>query len=216
MTAIIELLKTAADEEILALLEREPAQANARVTNGVSALMLALYYRKTKAAQRILSLRPELDIFEAAATGDLAQLRTGLARDPSAVTAQAPDGFTALHLATFFSHTPCVELLIEEGADVNAVAGNPSRVQPLHSAAAVAHYDGAALLLRHGAAVNAQQHGGFTALHSRAMHADERMTKLLLDHGADPTLRTDDGRSAADMAKTAGHVHLLALLSSPS
>jgi E3 ubiquitin-protein ligase HECTD1 len=39
------------------------------------------------------------------------------------------------------------------------------------------------------------------------------MTKLLLRHGADPAQRSDDGRTALDMARENGHADIVALLS---
>ena len=54
--------------------------------------------------------------------------------------------------------------------------------------------------------------GGFTALHTAAQNGDEAMVALLLDHGADATLETDDGRSGAAIARSAGHEALASRL----
>ena len=89
-----------------------------------------------------------------------------------------------------------------------AVASNPMAVQPLHSAAATSQRDVAERLLAAGADPNARQHGGYVPLHSAAQNGDDALTELLLGHGADPTLETDDGRSAAVIARTAGHDEL--------
>jgi len=49
-------------------------------------------------------------------------------------------------------------------------------------------------------------------LHSAAQNGDQALAELLLRHGADPTCETVDGRSAAAVARTAGHEHLAAKL----
>jgi ankyrin repeat protein len=41
---------------------------------------------------------------------------------------------------------------------------------------------------------------GYTALHAAAAHDNEEMTRALLDAGADISLRSDDGQSAAEKA----------------
>ena len=56
------------------------------------------------------------------------------------------------------------------------------------------------MLLREGANPDAQQQGGFTALHAAAQHNNAEMAKALLDAGADVSLRTEDGKTAAEMA----------------
>lgn len=109
--------------------------------------------------------------------------------------ARLEDGFTALHLAAFFG-TPA------------SVAGNASRVTPLHSALAHRNGDIAALLLEAGAPVDAQQAGGYTALHSAAMHGDAGLVRMLIGHGADPALPDDKGMTPADHAAKGGHAGL--------
>jgi ankyrin repeat protein len=43
-------------------------------------------------------------------------------------------------------------------------------------------------------------------LHSSAARGDEVSVRLLLEHGADPTLRTDDGRRPIDVTAGDGRV----------
>jgi ankyrin repeat protein len=92
------------------------------------------------------------------------------------------------------------------------VADNPTRVQPLHSAASVGAREIMALLLEAGAAVDARQQHGWTPLHARALHGDVPGSELLLAHGADPTPRADNGKSAADLAAEKGHAELATIL----
>ena len=97
-------------------------------------------------------------------------------------------------------------ILLEAGADVDAVADNETHVQPLHSAAASRHLEVCRLLLAAGADVNARQAGGFTPLHAAAQNGDPEMVELFLSARADPAAATDAGETPAATAEAAGHV----------
>jgi ankyrin repeat protein len=60
------------------------------------------------------------------------------------------------------------------------------------------------MLLERGVPADAVQHGGWTALMSAAHRGDEPLVELLLDHGADPLKKADDGRDAVAMADQGG------------
>ena len=196
---IFETITRGELSELQWLVETENSLAMARDTNGVSALMTALYYRKPDMVKLLRGLIPELDIFEAAALGEV-QLLKQLLEGGTDVAARSSDGFTPLHLAAFFNQPEVVSLLLDKGAEVNAVADNPSRVCPLHSAAACGAVEIVKQLLESGADANAAQHGGWTALQSAAKHGNQDMVDLLLQHGADPEQAADDGQTAISMA----------------
>ena len=67
-----------------------------------TALLDALYRGHNDRVQEMLKARPELNIFEAAAVGDVARVRELIGRDPGLVDAAADDGYHPLHLAAFF------------------------------------------------------------------------------------------------------------------
>jgi uncharacterized protein len=174
----------------------------------VSEPMQALYEGDRERAERLLAERNEIDVFEAAAFGRLDRLRELLDSDAQLATAFAPDGFTALHFAAFFSQPDAAALLIARGADVRARARNAMAVEPLHSAAAADETRIAEMLLYAGADPDSAQEGGFVALHAAAQNGNEELTGLLLDAGADMSRATDDGRTAAQIAREAGHTSL--------
>ncbi len=61
-------------------------------------------------------------VFQAAATGNMARLRTLVEADPKQLNAQRPGGLTPLHMAAVNGQRAAAEFLLARGADVNAVA----------------------------------------------------------------------------------------------
>jgi ankyrin repeat protein len=199
-TELLAAVERGDDAEVERLLAGNPALARVRGADGVSAILRARYHGHPWVAERLAEASGEFDLFEAAALGRSDRIEALLDAQPGAVTLEAADGFTALHLAAFFGHLEAAAVLLGRGADADAPAGNGSRVRPLHSAAAGGHAAIAALLLERGADPDARQHGGFVPLHSAAARGDEVTARLLLDRRADRTLRTDDGRRPVDLA----------------
>lgn len=118
------------------LLQTNPALADAMDQQRLPLILTATYQQHTDIANELLMAGAELSIFEAAAIGHLAIVRQEAAEDPADINAFGRDGFTPLHLACRFGHEPVALWLIEQGADVTAVAHNPTRSQPIHAAAA--------------------------------------------------------------------------------
>jgi ankyrin repeat protein len=202
---VVEAIKNndvGAAEQVLAL---HPEAAAATDDVGVSALLLAKYYDRAGIAATLRQNLPEIDLFEAAAYGDLARAQESVAGNPALVNSHARDGFTALQLAAYFGNYDVVLYLLQNGADANAAASNNNRVQALHSAVSSGHADIVKLLLTWGADVNARQQSGYTALHAAAQNGDEEIVSLLLNNGADVSISTAGGQSAADLASVAGH-----------
>ena len=149
----------------------------------MSEIMQALYRGDEDAARRLAGTA-ELDVFEAAALGDVARLGEVLAADSTLAKARSDDDFTALHYAAFFDGPETALLLVDHGADVNAFADNDLGVHPLNSAAAAGQREVAAILLEHGADPNAATRRGFTPLDAARENGDEKLAELLRSHGA--------------------------------
>ncbi|HYY43993.1 MAG TPA: ankyrin repeat domain-containing protein [Actinomycetota bacterium] len=166
----------------------------------MSAALQALYAGDVEKAYELLPPDDELSVFEAAAFGRLQRLREILHGDTSQARARSDDGFTALHLAIFGRQAGAARLLIDSGADLNALSsGAIAGVPPLGTAAFVRSVTLAGLLLDAGANVNQRGEGGFTALHTAAANDDEDLVRLLLERGADPGIASDQGARPADI-----------------
>jgi len=150
----------------------------------VSDLRQALYRGDRVTADALLAEGAPVNIFDAAALGDVAFLASLLATDPSLGHEWSADGFTALHFAAFLGGAAAVRVLIEAGSDVNAVARNDMRVQPLHSAAALGDVSACELLLDAGADPNAAQQGGYVPLDEAVMRKNDALATLLRSRGA--------------------------------
>ena len=183
-----------------AALDRDPSLVTARTASGETPVLLAIYHRAPDVLTLLRARGATLDVFEAAAAGDVDRVRALLDADPTLVTAHAPDGWTPLHLAGHFRHTAMVDVLLARGVDVNATSRNGHANAPLHAAAA--GRAGAALmrrLLDAGARVNARQSGGHTPLHEAALGGDAEVVRLLLAAGADPETGNHEGQTPADV-----------------
>jgi uncharacterized protein len=159
----------------------------------------ALYSGDLDRARELLGPDETLSAPEAAAFGRTNRLRELLDVDPDNANAWTDDGFTALHLAIFGGREETARLLVERGADLEALSKNEQVVvRPLHTAAFVRSPALARVLLDAGADPNSRAEHDFTALHSAAQNNDVELARLLLDRGADPSLTTEGGKTPAD------------------
>jgi ankyrin repeat protein len=124
-------------------------------------------------------------------------------------------GSTPLMLALLAEHInrEIVELLIENGADVNAK--EPSdRWTALHLVARDGHADFVEMLLQNGAEVDPQDMHGNTPLNGAvySFKGDPEIIEMLLGHGADKNLENNYGVSPLGLAETIGDQTLLEIL----
>lgn len=199
--------------QVKALLQTNPQLAQAKDEKGVSAILKAAYYRKTDIVAVLLAAGFELNIFEAAATGQTARIQALVKQDAKLANAFAADGFAPLGLATFFGHHAAVEALLAAGADVNAASRESMKITPLHSAASARQFEIARLLIAHGADVNpSQAASGLKPLHEAAANGDLAIARLLLEHGADINAKTQDGKTPLALALARNQTEMVAFL----
>lgn len=103
---------------------------------------------------------------------------------------------TPLHLSASIGYLDGAKLLASWGADAN----RPDRegFTPLHLA--VRHPEMVKALLSFGAKPDGVSSSPCTPLHKALLLHQSKAAAVLLEAGADPTVRADDGRSAYDLA----------------
>ena len=191
-------------DAVRTLLDEQPWLAMERDDEGVSAVMRARYQMDTALVAAVRPHVDALDVFEAAAFGELDRLSELLAQDRDLVDARSADGFTPLHLAAFFGQTDASRLLLARGAACDPAGTGWMTGTPLHAAAAGSHAAIVAMLLEAGADPNTRQRHGFTPLHAAAANGDIADVEALLAAGADPNARNDDGATPLSLAEAAG------------
>jgi ankyrin repeat protein len=152
--------------------------------------------------------------------GDLRAARSALGDPPGFPDVRDPLTWTPLlALAIAWSPTACVRGLLDVGASPNYQAddGFPAAYAALSSERADRH-ELLELLLARGADPNQRGINDYTPLHLAVQQRDERAMRLLLAHGADPTLKTridecaDPIREAEAMGNLEGAAMLRRLL----
>lgn len=71
--------------------------------------------------------------------------------------------------------------------------------------------DIAALLIKYNTCVNATDKWAFTPLHEAAQKGRTQLCALLLAHGADPTMKNQEGQTALDLATVTADLYSVVL-----
>jgi ankyrin repeat protein len=180
--------------------------------NGISEIMRALYHRQTAVVNELLASGIELNVFEAAGTGQTQRLKELVAADPSLVNSYSYDGFTPLGLAVFFGNAETVHALLAAGADVNLPSREAMKVTPLASASASQQLEIARTLIAHGANVNARAANDFTPLHEAAASGKIGFAQLFIENGADVNAKASDGKTPLDYAREHNRAEMVEFL----
>lgn len=109
---------------------------------------------------------------------------------------RSPKDESPLMMAALRGDTDLVRKLIARGGDVNKPGWTP-----LHYAATRGHLDVMQILLDESAYIDAESPNKTTPLMMAAYYGTPEAVKLLLEAGADPTLRNELGLSAIDFAQ---------------
>jgi uncharacterized protein len=119
-------------------------------------------------------------------------------------------GESPLMIAAIKGRLASAKRLIQRGAEVNKTGWTP-----LHYAASRAETDSvemARLLLEHHAYIDAESPNRSTPLMLAAMYGHADVVRLLLEEGADPSLRNEQGLTAVDFARRADRDDLANLI----
>lgn len=119
------------------------------------------------------------------------------------------DGVSALYLACYAGHLPVVALLLDWGVDRTVITSHG------HSAltAAARNLRVVELLLAHRCGdIDHQIDNGMSALHLACLQGAVDVVRVLLEAGADPTLKEEDGQTPRDVAAEWGYHDIVQLL----
>lgn len=100
-------------------------------------------------------------------------------------------------------------LLLDRGSPVDVRSSEG--VTPLMNAVESHASDRFSFLIEHGADVKACDRRGFSALHRAAERGHLEMARMLLDHGASPSLDAE-GHTPRSLAEARGETSVVALL----
>jgi ankyrin repeat protein len=184
--------------QVKQLLKQDPALAKASNEKRTTAILFAVYANHKDIAELLITSGVQPNIFEAVATGRVERVRELLKQQRELVRAYSPDGWTALHLN--FGNLDLVKLLLDNGADINAVSKNKLAATPLQGSVVMKNLDLGKLLLERGANVSPRGEEGTTPLHESAGSGQLEFVKLLIERGADVNARDDAGKTPLTIA----------------
>lgn len=152
-------------------------------------------------------------LIESAYEGDLAEVEILVAKG-AAVNLQDKKKRTPTIFAASNGHTSVVEFLFGQGANINARDSDGQTA--LMYAAKRSFNETAAFLLKSGAEVDVKsKKKGITALILAAGWGNEELVRMLLEHGADPSITDNFGRTAKYYAEKMGGAAVANLLPDP-
>jgi len=210
--AFIDAIKAGEFDRVKAMVSAEPTLIDARGRTGESAILTAVYHRQKEIVNLLVARGATLTLFEACAAGEYDRAERALEADSSAVNAFSSDGWTPLHLASFFGHLKVAELLLAHNADVLACSRNSTGNTPLHAALAGNHKLVAGLLIGRGADVNATDTAGWRPLHLASANNNLDAMKQLIAQGADVHAPNGEGLTSLTLAQEKNHREAAAFL----
>lgn len=231
----------AADIERIKFLVGKGADLNRQDKQGYTAIQSAARQRKATLIAELAALKADVNARDKdgytalhhAVLRNHAETVKALIENGADSNALTRSGYTPLALAIVEDQYKAAVALIEAGAPVNTAVGE-AKLTPLMLASGK---EGNKLTLRagkarieklnpkdpgtleiaralidHGADVNAVSASGVTALILAAAHNNPPIVGMLAQAGANPDIRTSDGKTAGDLARQNGNHAVVSLL----
>ncbi|PJZ52998.1 ankyrin repeat domain-containing protein [Leptospira adleri] len=209
MQEIFQAIAGGQKSKVIGLLKRDPTLFQSLTEEGITPVLFSIYYGKSDLSKEIFELSPNRNLFEAAALGDLEETKRLIGEFPEEINSLSKDGWSALHLASYFGHLEIVRFLIDAGADLSLTSKSKMSYgnSALHSAIATGRKPVVELLLEKGADANAIQNpGSITPLHIAASRPGSlEIIHILLKKGADKTRLSDEEQTPYAIALEKGN-----------
>lgn len=196
------------------------ANVNQMNERGQSPLLLALSNHRVSVAQLLIKHGADIQIRDrknrtvlqqAARIGDEALIST-LLKKGLKVSAQDRVGRTSVHEAASRGFQQVLELLLKAEPEAASIASRSGKTA-LHLAAATGHVGTMKILLASaGTDVNVQDQSFRTPLIRAASYGSPEAVQILLDAGADTSIRDASGQTAKDHATKQKHGEVVKLL----
>ncbi|KAL9100680.1 MAG: hypothetical protein Q9163_003967 [Psora crenata] len=116
-------------------------------------------------------------------------------------------GYDILQAASYKGHNKVVQMLLDNGADVNAQGGEYSNA--LQAASYRGHDKVVRLLVNHDAVVNWKDTQGRTPFHLASAGGRMKMVEILSSFGSDPTIIDMQGRNCLHHAASQGSIEIV-------
>ncbi|MBY3186663.1 ankyrin repeat domain-containing protein [Rhizobium laguerreae] len=146
---------------------------------------------------------------DAVQVGDVTTVRAMLAADPSLAISVDEYRFQPIHLLDMYFEREILELLLANGADINA--RNDEGISILHI---ITDPEAVNLLMEKGADIEARDNRGRTPLIVQMLNRQNGpdVIAALIENGADPNAKDDSGVTAFDIARQSGDADLIGLM----
>ncbi|HPY29494.1 MAG TPA: ankyrin repeat domain-containing protein [Verrucomicrobiota bacterium] len=193
--------------EMESLLIKYGAEVNARDNRGRTALSLAAEGKHLEAVKILLAEKADPNTVDqngrtplgyAGVNLELLRVLLTAKADPNLDTTEPP-----LIQAAGGDNSAALALLLAQGASPEVRGGDDS-VTPLLVTILQSNTNGIAALLAAGADVNVQDRFGGSALHYAVRMGNPTVLQMLLEKGANPNVRNDQGLTPLDLTKPSG------------
>jgi len=143
----------------------------------------------------------ELEFFRIAIHGDADSLKDVLQKNPKLnLNLYNHNGISVLHMEPILADVEKIKLLKDKGMDLN-IKDRISGRTPLHYAVISDNLAAMQQLIKFGADIDVVCNNADTALHYACDLNKEEAVKILLDSGANTSLRNKDNKTAEEIAR---------------